>query len=82
MTFSSELKLISELTHKHLEGDAPGSGLWFPAFFLEVLTDAKLSSAKIFDEELIKKYPNFIEFNREIKDFFWSGIYARPDMEK
>jgi 3',5'-cyclic AMP phosphodiesterase CpdA len=34
-----------------------------------------------FDEELVKRYPSYMEFNREIKDFFWFGIYARPDLE-
>ncbi len=50
-----------------------------PEFFMAVLDKLRELA---FDEELIKKYPNFIEFNREIKDFFWYGIYARPDMEK
>ncbi len=48
-----------------------------PEFFIAVLD--KLHELA-FDEELIKRYPSFIEFNREIKDFFWFGIYARPDL--
>ena len=47
-----------------------------PEFFIAVLD--KLQELA-FDEELVKKYPSFIEFNREIKDFLWFGIYARPD---
>ena len=50
-----------------------------PEFFMAVLDKLRELA---FDEELINKYPNFIEFNREIKDFFWYGIYARPNMEK
>jgi AcrR family transcriptional regulator len=50
-----------------------------PEFFMAVLEKLRELA---FDEELIDKYPSFIEFNREIKDFFWYGIYARPDMEK
>ena len=50
-----------------------------PEFFMAVLD--KLRELAL-DEKLIKKYPNFLEFNREIKDFFWYGIYARPDVEK
>jgi len=49
-----------------------------PEFFIAVLD--KLQELA-FDEELIRKYPNFIEFNREIKDFLWFGLYARPDLE-
>ena len=48
-----------------------------PEFFIAVLD--KLYELAL-DEELIKRYPNFIEFNRELKDFFWFGIYARPDL--
>lgn len=29
------------------------------------------------DENLMKKYPHYIEFNREIKDFLWYGLLAR-----
>jgi AcrR family transcriptional regulator len=29
------------------------------------------------DENLIKKYPHFIEFNRELKDFLWYGLLPR-----
>jgi len=47
-----------------------------PEFFIAVLD--KLHELAL-DEELIKSYPSFMEFNREIKDFFWFGIYARPD---
>ena len=47
-----------------------------PEFIIAVLD--KLNEL-IFDEELIKRYPSLIEFNREFKDFFWYGIYARPD---
>lgn len=50
-----------------------------PEFFMAVLEKLRELA---FDEELIKKYSSFIEFNREIKDFFWYGIYTRPDMEK
>ncbi len=50
-----------------------------PEFFMAVLEKLRELA---FDEELISKYPNFIEFNREVKDFFWYGIYARQDMEK
>ncbi len=50
-----------------------------PEFFMAVLEKLRELA---FDEELINNYPSFIEFNREIKDFFWYGIYARPDMEK
>ena len=46
-----------------------------PEFIIAVLD--KLNEL-IFDEALIKCYPSFIEFNREFKDFFWYGIYARP----
>ena len=49
-----------------------------PEFFVAVLD--KLQELA-FDEELVKKYPSFIEFNREIKDFLWFGIYARPFLE-
>lgn len=31
------------------------------------------------DNDLRKKYPSFIEFNREVKDFFYFGILARPE---
>jgi AcrR family transcriptional regulator len=31
------------------------------------------------DDGLMRNYPNHIEFRRELKDFFWSGILARPD---
>lgn len=31
------------------------------------------------DEHLRSIYPDFIEFNREIKDFFWYGIMERDD---
>jgi AcrR family transcriptional regulator len=50
-----------------------------PEFFMAVLDKLRELA---FDEALIKQYPNFLEFNREIKDFFWYGIYARPNMEK
>jgi len=50
-----------------------------PEFFIAVLDKLRELA---FDEELIKQYPSFLEFNREIKDFFWYGIYARPDAEK
>jgi AcrR family transcriptional regulator len=49
-----------------------------PKFFIAVLD--KLQELAL-DEELVKSYPSFIEFNREIKDFLWFGIYARPDLE-
>lgn len=31
------------------------------------------------DVELMKRYPNIIEFNRELKDFFWFGVLPRAD---
>jgi AcrR family transcriptional regulator len=31
------------------------------------------------DADLLKRYPSYIEFNRELKDFFWFGILARPE---
>jgi AcrR family transcriptional regulator len=49
-----------------------------PEFFIAVLDKLQELS---FDEELVKSYPSYMEFNREIKDFFWFGIYARPDSE-
>ena len=49
-----------------------------PEFFIAVLD--KLQELA-FDEELVKSYSSFIDFNREIKDFLWFGIYARPDLE-
>ena len=49
-----------------------------PEFFIAVLD--KLQELA-FDETLMSKYPSFMEFNREIKDFLWFGIYARPDSE-
>ena len=49
-----------------------------PEFFIAVLE--KLQEL-VFDEELVKSYPSFIDFNREIKDFLWFGIYARPEVE-
>ena len=48
-----------------------------PEFFIAVL-DKLYELAH--DEELTQRYPSFLEFNREIKDFFWFGIYARPDL--
>ncbi len=46
-----------------------------PEFFIAALDKLyELAS----DEELTKRYPNSIDFNCEIKDFFWFGICARP----
>jgi AcrR family transcriptional regulator len=33
----------------------------------------------VFYDDLLKKYPNIVEFNREIKDFFWYGIISREN---
>jgi AcrR family transcriptional regulator len=33
----------------------------------------------VHDDDLLKKYPNIMEFNREVKDFFWYGIIAREN---
>jgi hypothetical protein len=30
------------------------------------------------NEKLMKIYPSYIEFNRELKDFFWFGLLPRP----
>jgi len=30
------------------------------------------------DEKLMRMYPSYIEFNRELKDFFWFGLLPRP----
>lgn len=30
------------------------------------------------DETLIRNYPSFMDFRKELKDFFWNGILARP----
>lgn len=48
-----------------------------PEFFIAALD--KLYELA-FDEELTKRYPNSIDFNREIKDFFWFGICAPSDL--
>ena len=29
------------------------------------------------DEDLMRMYPSYIEFNRELKDFFWFGLLTR-----
>lgn len=34
------------------------------------------------DEKLIRTYPSYIEFNRELKDFFWFGLLPRPTHPK
>jgi AcrR family transcriptional regulator len=47
-----------------------------PEFLMAVLE--KLSELAN-DDDLRKKYPSFIEFNREVKDFFYFGILARPE---
>jgi AcrR family transcriptional regulator len=31
------------------------------------------------DEKLMRIYPSYIEFNRELKDFFWFGLLPRPE---
>lgn len=33
------------------------------------------------DEDLIRKYPSVIEFNRELKDLLWYGLLTRPVAE-
>jgi AcrR family transcriptional regulator len=33
----------------------------------------------VLDDNLLKKYPNIMEFNRELKDFFWYGIITREN---
>jgi AcrR family transcriptional regulator len=45
-----------------------------PEFIMAVL-DKLYELAR--DENLIKKYPHFIEFNRELKDFLWYGLLPR-----
>jgi len=34
------------------------------------------------DEKLMRMYPSYIEFNRELKDFFWFGLLPRPTHPK
>jgi AcrR family transcriptional regulator len=34
------------------------------------------------DEDLIRKYPSIIEFNRELKDLLWYGLLTRPEVER
>ena len=34
------------------------------------------------DEDLIRKYPSIIEFNRELKDLLWSGLLTRTEVER
>ena len=34
------------------------------------------------NEALMKSYPSIIAFNREIKDFFWFGIYAGSESKR
>jgi AcrR family transcriptional regulator len=31
------------------------------------------------NDDLRKKYPTYIDFQRELKDFFWLGVLARPE---
>lgn len=45
-----------------------------PEFIMAVL-DKLYELAR--DENLMKKYPHFIEFNRELKDFLWYGLLPR-----
>jgi AcrR family transcriptional regulator len=45
-----------------------------PEFIMAVL-DKLYELAR--DESLMKKYPHFIEFNRELKDFLWYGLLPR-----
>jgi hypothetical protein len=33
----------------------------------------------VFHDDLLKMYPNIMEFNRELKDFFWYGIITREN---
>lgn len=49
-----------------------------PEFLLAVL-DKVYQLAR--DDDLRKGYPSIIEFNRELKDFFWFGVVARPQSE-
>lgn len=30
------------------------------------------------NDDLVKGYPSYLEFNRELKDFFWFGLLPRP----
>lgn len=30
------------------------------------------------DEDLMKMYPTYMDFNRELRDFFWYGLLPRP----
>ena len=34
------------------------------------------------DEDLRKTYPSLIDFQRELKDFFWFGILPRPESKR
>jgi AcrR family transcriptional regulator len=34
------------------------------------------------DKQLLDQYDDLVEFNREVKDFFWYGIIARPDQKE
>jgi AcrR family transcriptional regulator len=34
------------------------------------------------NEKLMRIYPSYIEFNRELKDFFWFGLLPRPPHPK
>ncbi len=45
-----------------------------PEFIMAVL-DKLYELAR--DENLMNKYPHFIEFNRELKDFLWYGLLPR-----
>ena len=47
-----------------------------PEFLMAVL-DKLYELAR--DENLIKKYPHFMDFNRELKDFLWYGLLPRED---
>lgn len=50
-----------------------------PEFILAVI-DKLQELAR--DENLMGMYPNYIEFNRELKDFFWLGLLPRPLYDK
>jgi hypothetical protein len=34
------------------------------------------------DEKLMRMYPSYIDFNRELRDFFWFGLLPRPTQRK
>ena len=44
--------------------------------FLTAVMDKLYEMAR--DETLVKNYASFMDFRKELKDFFWYGILARP----